>query len=291
MTSSLLGYAFLRWVTLASWMGALFLSMWSVAGDRENWVFRAWRTYCLGIEQRLARMFVFCPGERVAMGQLAVIFLATLAKLLSPVPPTLFLATVFLAAIGPDLWLRWRQHKRAQRIDEQVDGLLLALANALKSRPSIADAVVSVQPILTAPIRQEVELSVKQMRVGSTPEQALLAMSRRVGSRKLDAAISAILVGRQVGGNVSQILETTAAAMREMARLEGVVRSKTADGKAQIWTLAAFPFVLILAFSLISPGYFDPLSNTVVGGVCTTLGFALWGASIVSARRILRVDI
>jgi tight adherence protein B len=285
------GYSFLRWATLASWMGALFLLMWGVAADRENWVARSWRTYCLGIEQRLARMFVFCPGERVAIGQLTVIFVACAAKLLSPIPPTLFFAIVFLAMLGPDLWLRWRHRKRVLRIDEQVDAFLLAIANALKSRPSIADAVVSVQAVLAVPIRQEVELSVKQMRVGSTPEQALLAMSRRVGSRKLDAAISAILVGRQVGGNVSQILETTAAAMREMARLEGVVRTKTADGKAQIWTLAAFPFVLILAFSLISPGYFDPLSETVVGGVCTTLGFALWGASMVSARRILRVDI
>ncbi|HMJ52551.1 MAG TPA: type II secretion system F family protein [Polyangiaceae bacterium] len=285
------GYSFLRGATLVAWMGALFLTMWGVAADRENWVQRTWRRYCSSIEQRLAQMFIFSAGHRVATGQLAVIFVACAAKLLSPTPPALFLAAIVTAALGPDLWLRWRRRQRLLRIDEQVDGFLMALANALKSRPSIADAVVSVQTVTSIPIRQEVELSVKQMRVGSTPEQALLAMSRRVGSHKLDAAISAILVGRQVGGNVSQILETTAAAMREMARLEGVVRAKTADGKAQLWTLAAFPFVLILAFSLISPGYFDPLSETVVGGVCTTLGFTLWGASIVSARRILRVDI
>jgi tight adherence protein B len=291
VTLALFGYPFLRWATLASWMGALFLVMWSVASDRDNWVQRSWRSYCASIEQRLALMFVFFAGERIATGQLAVIFVACAAKLLLSVPPTLFLAVMSLATFGPDLWLRWTRRKRLRRIDEQVDGLLLALANALKSRPSIADAVVSVQTVISAPIRQEVELAVKQMRVGSTPEQALLAMSRRVASQKLDAAVSAVLVGRQVGGNVSQILETTAAAMREMARLEGVVRTKTADGKAQLWTLAAFPFVLIVAFSVISPGYFDPLSDTVVGGVCTTLGLALWGASIVSARRILRVDI
>jgi tight adherence protein B len=289
--SSFIGYPFLRWATLLCWMVALFLVMWAVASDRDNPVQRGWRSYCSAIEQRLARMFIFLAGDRVATGQLAVVFIACAAKLLVPVSTALFLATIVLATLGPDLFLRWKSRKRQRRIEEQVDGFLMAMANALKSRPSIADAVVSVQSVVSAPIRQEVELSVKQMRVGSTPEQALLAMSRRVGSQKLDAAVSAILVGRQVGGNVSQILETTAAAMREMARLEGVVRSKTADGKAQIWTLAVFPFALIVAFSLISPGYFDPLSETVVGGVCTTLGFTLWGASIVSARTILRVDI
>jgi tight adherence protein B len=291
MMLPLFGYPFLRWATLACWMLSLFLVMWGVASDPDNPVQRGWRSYCSRIEQRLARMFIFFAGHRVATGQLVVIFVACAAKLLVPVPLGLFLFTVLAATLGPDVWLRWTGRKRLLRIDEQVDAFLMAMANALKSRPSIADAVVSVLSVISAPIRQEVELSVKQMRVGSTPEQALLAMSRRVGSQKLDAAISAILVGRQVGGNVSQILETTAAAMREMARLEGVVRTKTADGKAQIWTLAVFPFALIVAFSLISPGYFDPLSDTVAGGVCTTLGFTLWGASIVSARRILRVDI
>jgi tight adherence protein B len=285
------GYPLLRWATLISWAGALFLLIWAVASDRESLVQRAWQHYCRGIEQRLARMFIFFPGHRIATGQLVIVFAACAARLLSPGRSAPFLITIAATVLGPHLWLAWKHKKRLLRIDEQVDGFLLALSNALKSRPSIADAVVSVQTVISPPIRREVELSVKQMRVGSTPEQALLEMSRRVGSQKLDAAISAILVGRQVGGNVSQILETTAAAMREMARLEGVVRTKTADGKAQIWTLAAFPFVLIVAFSWISPGYFDPLSETVVGGVCATLGFALWVASIVSARRILRVDI
>jgi tight adherence protein B len=285
------GYSSLLFATLIAWMGAMFLLTWAVASDRETFVQRAWQSYCRDIEQRLARMFIFFSGHRVATAQLVVVFVACAAKLLSPGPPAFFAVVIMAAALGPHLWLRWKHRRRVLRIDEQVDAFLIALANALKSRPSIADAVVSVKSVLSPPIRWEIELSVKQMRVGSTPEQALLEMSRRVGSQKLDAAISAILVGRQVGGNVSQILETTAAAMREMARLEGVVRTKTADGKAQIWTLAAFPFVLMVAFSLISPGYFDPLSETVAGGACATLGFALWGASMVTARRILRVDI
>jgi tight adherence protein B len=291
MMLSFFGYSFLRFATLVSWMGALFLLMWCVASDPNNWVQRAWRSYSAGLEGRLARMFIFIAGERIATAQLAVIFVVCATKLLLPYPSGVFFTALLAAAAGPHAWLSWNHRKRLLRIDEQVDGFLMALSNALKSRPSIADGVVSVQAVLSVPIRQEIELTVKQMRVGSTPELALLAMSRRVGSQKLDAAISAILVGRQVGGNVSQILETTAAAMREMARLEGVVRTKTAEGKAQLWALAAFPFVLIVAFSLISPGYFDPLSETVVGGVCTTLGLALWGASIVAARRILRVDI
>jgi tight adherence protein B len=141
------------------------------------------------------------------------------------------------------------------------------------------------------PLRQELELAVKQMRLGSTVEQALVHMSGRVGSKQLDTALSAVLIGRQVGGNLPTILETTAEAMREMARLEGVVRTKTAEGKAQIWVLAFFPIVLMLGFNLVSPGYFEPLTTSATGYLVTIVAFGLWGGSIVFARRILAVDI
>lgn len=291
MTPALLSYSFFRSLALASWMGALFLIMWCMTTDPSNWVRRSWGTYASNIEHKLGKMFIWTSGQRIAATQLFAVSTACGVMLLFPFPTTLLVVVIAAATLGPHAWLSWKLGKRLARVDEQVDGFLIALANALKSRPSIADAIVSVQGVITNPIRQEVELLVKQMRVGSTPEQALLAMSARVGSLQLDAAISAILVGHKVGGNVPQILETTAACMREMARLEGVVRTKTAEGKAQIWTLAAFPFVLIVAFSLVSPGYFDPLSETITGVVAACFGFGLWAASIVSARRILRVDI
>jgi tight adherence protein B len=141
------------------------------------------------------------------------------------------------------------------------------------------------------PLRQELELAVKQMRLGTTVEQALLHMSGRVGCKQLDTALSAILIGREVGGNLPSILETTAEVMREMARLEGVVRTKTAGGRAQLWVLGLFPFVLMLGFNAVNRGYFDPLTASVTGYLVTTIAFALWGGSIVFARRILAVDI
>jgi hypothetical protein len=81
-------------------------------------------------------------------------------------------------------------------------------------------------------MRQEVDLALKEMKVGSTLDQALLHMAARVGSRQLDSALSSILIGRQVGGNLPRVLETTAGTLREMRRLEGVVRTKTAGARA-----------------------------------------------------------
>jgi tight adherence protein B len=289
--SSELSLALFRGLAVVSCLGAIFLLSLVVASRPNNWVTRAFTRYCARIEKNLYRMFIWVPGHRIALGQVGALFVIGLLGLFVSLPLVVFLILLALALGGPELYIQRKLRRRSKAIEEQVDGFVLALANALKSRPSIADAIASVQAVISDPLRQEVELVVKQMRVGSTVDQALLAMTGKVASRRLDAAVTAVLVGRQVGGNVPEILETTAASMREMSRLEGVVRTKTAEGKAQIWVLAAFPFVLLLGFSWASPGYFDPLSETTVGYVCTVIGFAFWAASVISAWKILRVDI
>jgi tight adherence protein B len=119
----------------------------------------------------------------------------------------------------------------------------------------------------------------------------MLFMAGRIGSRQVDSALSALLIGRQIGGNLPKILDGTAASLREMARLEGVVRSKTAEGKAQLWVLAVFPVVLMLAFNAVKEGYFDPLTQSITGYVVIVLAVVFWISSLVTARTILDVDI
>src|SRR5688572_16251734 len=116
-------------------------------------------------------------------------------------------------------------------------------------------------------------------------------MAARVGSRQLDSALSAILIGRQVGGNLPKVLETTASTLREMRRLEGVVRTKTAEGKAQLWVIALMPFAMLGGLNQLWPGYFAPLTSSIVGYIISTICATCWITSLVLARKVLNVDI
>ena len=107
----------------------------------------------------------------------------------------------------------------------------------------------------------------------------------------MDSALSAVLIGLQVGGNLPAVLENTAETIREMNRLEGVVKTKTSEGRAQLWVLAIFPFALCGAFNLVSPGYFEPLTKSVVGYIIITAATGFWIASLLVARKVLTVDI
>ena len=168
---------------------------------------------------------------------------------------------------------------------------MVALANALRASPSAGRALAMIQPVTPAPLDREIELVLREMRVGSTLEQALGNLSARVRSFQLDAAMSGLLIGRQTGGNVPAILEGAAQTLREMARLQGVLRSKTAEGRAQANVLAVAPIVMVFAFNLASPGYFRPLTESFLGMLVTAIALSLWVSSVLMTRRIMAVEL
>jgi len=196
-----------------------------------------------------------------------------------------------LAMVGPPIHLWGIRKKRIQECDKQASTFILALANSLKTVPNITAALEGIVPVMRDPIRQEIKLALAEITVGCSVETALLNTSKRAQSKGLDTCISALLVGKQVGGNLSAVLETTASTLREMDRLEGVVRSKTAEGRAQLAVLAAFPLGIALVFNLVCPGYFDPLQQFWSGRIVVGLVMTLWISALLLARAIMMVDI
>jgi tight adherence protein B len=183
------------------------------------------------------------------------------------------------------------RRKRLREIERQLDPFILALANALKSIPSVSAAFQSVAQVMSSPLREELELCNREMRVGSSLDEALLHMAARVDSQRLDCALSAVVIGRKIGGNLPRVLESTASSIREMARLEGVVRSKTSEAKMQLYVIGAAPFLLIVVLSYMSPGYFEPLQQHAVGHLIGLGAGASWLVAVVAARRVLSVNL
>ena len=277
------------------WSGIVLLTLgifgatWSLIADPQSMVRRYWMRYLAHLDRKLRSMFIWTPAKYIAYAQLGALFVVLLLAVSVALP--LWYIWLVLIALAPYYYIEKKRRERIEKIEEQLDGFLVGLANALKSIPSISSAFVSVQPILQAPLRDEVELAIKEMRVGSTLDQALLSMAGRVGSRQLDAALSAILIGRQLGGNLPTILETTANTLREMARLEGVIKTKTAEGKVQMWVMAATPFVMIVGLDWVFPGYFTVLQESLIGYALAFFAGAFWLASLLVAHKVLSVDI
>jgi tight adherence protein B len=244
--------------------------------------------YVAMLEKRMRLMFIETRGMHVviaqALGMVAAIGLALGVN-------RLFVVFVPLVALAPVAMLERMRKKRVQRIEQVLDGFVLALANAMRATPSAGKALATIQGVTPAPLDREIELVLREMRVGSTLEQALANLSARVRSFQLDAAMSGLLIGRQTGGNVPEILDSAANTLREMARLQGVLRAKTAEGRAQANVLAAFPLLLLFAFDTASPGYFKPLTESATGVIVALIAVGMWLFSVVLTRRIMEVEL
>lgn len=269
---------------------ALFSMFWLAAGSGSA-LSRLRARYLAYVDQSLRLLVLGGSGRLILRCQIAaVVAIVGVVSLFGPIVPYWY-AGVVLAVFGPIAFIANERRKRVKTLEVQVDGFILALSNALRTVPSPTAALQSIVSFVPNPTRQELERVVKEMRVGNTLEQSLVNMSSRIGSRQLDAALSSVLVGLQVGGNLPIVLETTAGTIRDMRRLEGVVQSKTGEARAQLWVLACFPFFICASFNSLSPGYFDPLQHTAAGVAIVSFAVFLWVVALLVARKVLAVDI
>jgi tight adherence protein B len=279
----------LKWTGIALVSVALVSVGQAVLGDRTSLLHRYLELYRASLDRRLHRLFLANQARRIVTIQsLVAVALVASGLAIGSVYPYFALP---LVAFAPGLYLDQLRRQRLHEIETGMDGFVLTLANALKSTPSIGSALAYCLSLLRGPLEEEVALALKEMKVGTGLDEALLNLGGRVESVQLDAALSGLLIGRKVGGDLVRILETTAETLREMNRLLGVVRSKTAEGKAQLWLLVTLPVAVIFLFDLVSDGYFAPLTQSAAGFTVIVTAFVLWVSSLVLARKVLAVDL
>jgi tight adherence protein B len=222
-------------------------------------------------------------AQLVIMGSLLVLGMAS-ANAWPLVP-------CFASWLGPRLWLQRQRRDRTARIELQLDGWLLALANALRASPSLGDAIAASSTVAPAPLSEELSLAIHETNLGLPLDRALDEAARRVRSPVFTAAMATVRIARNTGGDLSRTLEHAAATLREMARLEGVVRTKTAEGKAQAFVIGAVPGPLVYMLHVLDPNLLEPLWSTRTGHLVLTGSVLLWGAAILLARKIVAVDV
>ena len=149
--------------------------------------------------------------------------------------------------------------QRRKALNDQLDATLQSMANTILVTQNLEDAFATIAQHFDPPISQEADIVVKQVRLGTPMDEALRELATRCHSRNVDAIVTALTVGRQTGGELPKVLETTAGVLRETMRVEGVMASKTSEGKAQVVVMGMLPFVFGGALQVIDPEWMQPL--------------------------------
>jgi tight adherence protein B len=250
---------------------------------------RLFRNYSARLDHHLSFLLMPYRGAPLARAQVLVCVasLALLAVTRSPV-----FALLGLAAASAPPFVLWKRHAaRVAQLERQLDTWLLMLANALKATSSVGEAIASTVALVPKPFSEEIDLLVKEIRLGAPLDRAISALSRRINSTLISGALTTIIVARQTGGDLSRTLEGASAALREAARLEGVLRTKTAEGRGQVLVLASVPFVLCVTIAWVDRSWFDPMLNHQVGKAILGACAVVWTFAALWAHHIAKADL
>lgn len=172
------------------------------------------------------------------------------------------------AAIGfilPRLILSMRMKKRMRQFNDYLPEMISITVNALRAGFSFFQALKNVAEEAPSPVKEELEIVLKEMQYGSTVEESLNRLKERMPSEDLDLMIQAILIQRQVGGNLAVVLEKIVHTIRERLKIQGQIKTLTAQGKLSGMVVALLPVALAGILSVINPSYMTVLFTTPIG--------------------------
>lgn len=189
-----------------------------------------------------------------------------------------------ITAFIPPFYIKMRIAKRRQLFQIQLGDALMILSNALRTGFSFTQALASVSKSLADPIGREFSTVTKELQLGVDVEEALLKVSDRMNNSDLKLLSTAVIVQQQVGGNLSEILDTLALTIRNRMAVARTVRTLTAQGRMSGMVIGCLPIVFLVVISIIAPGYILPLVGTLLGRVLLVIGavMQLFGFFVIS---------
>lgn len=232
----------------------------------------------------------FRPGEALFFSLAAVGLLATLALVLAPSPLVGLLLAAVIAFV-PVTVLKTIAKRRRKKFVKQLPGTLQLLSGSLRAGYSLMQGVEAVSREVEDPMGRELRRVTVESRLGRPLEEALDDAADRLGSSDFTWTVMAIRIQREVGGNLSELLQTVAATMMDRTRLKREVAALTAEGKISALILGFMPIGLGGALYLMNRPYISLLFTEFIGqamlGVATVMalvGFA-W------MKKIIKIEI
>ena len=198
-------------------------------------------------------------------------------------------AVVLLLIIVPFLFINILISRRTQKFDEQLPDTLQLISGALKAGYSFNQSINMVVEETKPPISDEFARVLNEVRMGLPENEALENSSKRIGSSHFTWVVMAINVQREVGGNLSEIMEIIADTIRERARVMNQIKALTSEGRLSAAILIALPIILGIMLFAINRAYISLLFTNRIGLVMVFFAAFLMITGIIWIMKIVNV--
>jgi tight adherence protein B len=244
---------------------------------------------------RLQR-FLSQAGSRRTVGELVFfsVFVAAVGVWFGILwAPTILLGIIVGLAAGasPYVYVAWKRSVRFARFEALLPETIDLMSRALRAGHGIVSAIEMVSQEISEPIASEFRRVFEQQNFGLPLREAMLNLSERVPLPDVHFLVTAILVQKETGGNLAEVLDKTAAVIRERFRLRGQLRIYTAQGRVTAWILGLLPFGLFAALNILNPSYGRIMLTDPVGPPLLYLGLVLMALGIWALRKIVDIEV
>lgn len=245
----------------------------------------------LRLRQLVEQAGLDVPGHRIALfAALAACFGAALGFGFTSQWLVMLLAAVAAATLPFIVLVQWR-HRRVQQIEQQLPEALDIIKRSLRAGHPFLASVKLVAEDLEGPVAREFEVTAADLSFGSDPRAALMALIARVPSLTLMGFVTAVLIQRETGGNLAEILDHISAVIRERGRFQRQVRSLSAEGRASAWVLTLLPFGLAALLHVTTPDYLTVMFEDPMGQRILLATGALMLVGVFWMRRLIRIEV
>jgi len=203
----------------------------------------------------------------------------------------LFIPCPIVVWVLSGFFLKFRQRKRMRSFNNQLGDTIMLLSNALKAGHSFAQALSSVAKNANPPINEEFGRATREIALGINVDDALNHMVARNKSEDFDLMVTAVQIQRVVGGNLAEILDTIAFTIRERIRIQGEIRTLTAQARTSGTIITLLPFGLAVALALISPSYFGPFLSDPLGHIMIGIGVISIAIGAAAIQKIVKIEV
>lgn len=184
--------------------------------------------------------------------------------------------------ILPRIYVKGLRAAYYRKFDDQLVDALMLMSNSLRAGFSFMQALDMVGKEAPSPIAEEFTRVTQEITIGVPVSDALLAMSERIKSSDLDLVVTAVIIQREVGGALANLLELIAAVIRERLSIKGEIRTLTAQGRLTGIILGFLPFIVAGLIYMVGkatapydPPFIMPLINTQLGNMIL-FGAVIW---------------
>jgi len=198
---------------------------------------------------------------------------------------------LIIGAVVPFMKITRDRKARIEKFEEQLPDAIDAMKRALRAGHPFIATLKMVSEDMDDPVAREFEVLFSDINYGNDSRRAMLGLLQRVPSLTVMALVTAVLVQKETGGNMAEILGQISTVIRARFRFYRKVRTLSAEGRLSAWILAMVPFALFVVITITTPDYLPVLLESPEGVQLIWIGSVMAVIGIFWIRRIIRVDV